>query len=151
MRSRRHRPRLVVKLRPLEGAKPLSTPERQAHAAHQTFQKTAAAVAQGDAEGVSGPSQLLHADSPEVVAQLESLDDAVFDAIGGKSDAMAALRWLWPQVKVRVGDSLLAESREQYIRFALSIWHKTANPEGNHDPRRAVDALEVLCVLFDEI
>ena len=85
------------------------------------------------------------------MAQLESLDDAVFEAIGGKSDALAALRWLWPQVKVRLGEPLLAESREQYIRYALSIWHKTANPAGQHDPRRAVDALEVLCVLFDEI
>ncbi len=85
------------------------------------------------------------------MAQLESLDDAVFDAIGGKSDALAALRWLWPQVKARLGDSLLDESREQYIRYALSIWHKTASVKENHDPRRAVDALEVLCVLFDEI
>jgi hypothetical protein len=85
------------------------------------------------------------------VAQLESLDDAVFDAIQGKSDALAALRWLWPQLKVRLGDPLLAESREQYVRYALSIWQKPANSDGNHDPRRAVDALEVLCVLFDEI
>jgi hypothetical protein len=134
-----------------EGAKPLSTPERQAHAAHQTFQKSAAAAAQGDAALASGPSHSLHAESPEVVAQLESLDDAVFDAIQGKSDALAALRWLWPQVKARLGDLLLDESREQYIRYALSVWHKTANAEGNHDPRRAVDALEVLCVLFDEV
>ena len=115
------------------------------------FQRSAAAVAHGDAAGVSGPSQALRADSPEVVAQLESLDDAVFDAIQGKSDALAALRWLWPQVKVRVGESLLAESREQYIRYALSVWYKLANAEGQHDPRRAVDALEVLCVLFDEV
>ncbi len=100
---------------------------------------------------MSGPSHSLHADSPDVVAQLESLDDAVFDAIGGKPDALAALRWLWPQLKVRLKGPLLDESREQYIRYALSIWHKTASAEENLDPRRAVDALEVLCVLFDEV
>ena len=100
---------------------------------------------------MKGPSHGLHADSPEVVAQLESLDDAVFDAIQGKADALAALRWLWPQVKIRLGDELIAESREQYVRYALSEWHKADNPEGLRDPRRAVDALEVLCVLFDEV
>jgi hypothetical protein len=100
---------------------------------------------------VKRPSHSLHADSPEVVAQLESLDDAVFDAISGKPDALAALRWLWPQLKTRLGEALLAESREQYVRYALSVWHKADNPEGLRDPRCAVDALEVLCVLFDEL
>ena len=75
----------------------------------------------------------------------------MFDAIAGKPDAIAALRWLWPQLKTRLGDDLLAESREQYLRYALSVWQKPLNTENLHDPRRAVDALEVLCVLFDEI
>jgi hypothetical protein len=155
--SNRRCPEAPVNFCPIAGAKPLSTHERQAHAAHQTFQKTAAAAAAQndaapcDAALAKGPSHSLHADSPEVVAQLESLDDAVFDAIQGKPDALPALRWLWPQVKIRLGETLLAESREQYVRYALSVWHKADNPEGDHDPRRAVEALEVLCVLFDEL
>jgi len=85
------------------------------------------------------------------VAQLEALDDAVFDAIQGKSAALTLLRVLWPQLKSCLGVPLLAESREQYVRYALSVWREPALSNGNHDPRRTVDALEVLCVLFDEV
>ncbi len=149
--------------------------ERQAHAAHQTFQKSAAAAlaAAGDGPGFregrfchngshagreigtvplsAAPPQTVDANSPEVVAQLESLDDAVFDAIRGKAAALAELRLLWPELKSRLGDGTLAESREQYVRSALSVWHEPAGIESDHDPRRAVNALEVLCVLFDEV
>jgi hypothetical protein len=93
----------------------------------------------------------LGADSPEVVAQLEALDDAVFDAIQGKAPALAELRTLWPKLKSCLGEVLLAESREQYVRHALSVWHEPVNVDGDRDPRRAVNALEVLCVLFDEV
>ena len=104
-----------------------------------------------DASVTCAPSELLDADSPEVVARLEALDDAVFDAIQGKAAALADLHQLWPALKSELGDALLAESREQYIRYALSIWQEPANIEGDHDPARAVNALEVLCVLFDEV
>ena len=93
---------------------------------------------------------MLDADSPEVVAQLEALDDAAFDAIRGKAAALDELRSLWPELKCRLGDALLAESREQYIRYVLSIWHEPANLTGDRDPRRAVNALDVLDVLFDD-
>ena len=79
------------------------------------------------------------------------MDDAVFDAIQGKAAALADLHELWPALKTELGEALLAESREQYIRYALSIWQEPADIEGNHDPARAVNALEVLCVLFDEV
>ena len=91
------------------------------------------------------------ADSPDVVARLEALDDAVFDAIQGKVAALADLHQLWPALKIALGDDLLAESREQYIRYALSLWQEPADSRGNHDPVRAVHALEVLCVLLDEV
>jgi len=129
---------------------PLNSSERQAHAAHREFQKSST-VAQGNAAVAGGPSAFLDPDSPEVVVQLESLDDAVFDAIHGEPAAMAELRDLWPRLKSRLGDALLAESREQYIRYALNVWREPVGCHGSHDPRRAVYALEVLCVLFDEI
>ena len=101
--------------------------ERQAHAAHQTFQKSAAAAlaAAGDGPGFregrfchngshagreigtvplsAAPPQTVDANSPEVVAQLESLDDAVFDAIRGKAAALAELRLLWPESEIPPG------------------------------------------------
>jgi len=123
----------------------------QPHAAHHKFQKSCAAASKAAAEAVRAPSELLDADSPEVVARLEALDDAVFDAIQGKAAALADLHKLWPAMKSELGDAFLAESREQYIRYALSIWQGPANIQGNHDPARAVNALEVLCILFDEV
>ena len=130
---------------------------RQAHAAHHKFQKTVAAGSQSATRStgcpavICPPSERLDADSTEVVARLEALDDAVFDAVQGKAAALADLHKLWPALKIELGEALLAESREQYIRYALSIWREPADIEGNHDPARAVNALEVLCVLFDEV
>ena len=109
------------------------------------------AAAQDDTAVAGGPAEFLDPDSPEVVAQLELLDDAVFDAVQGDAAALATLGNLWPQLKSSLGDALLAESRAQYLRYALSVWHAPANSAGDHDPHRAVNALEVLCLLFDEV
>jgi hypothetical protein len=133
------------------GEKPQAITSRQAHAAHRQFQKSAAPGAEPQASLICGPSEIIDGESPEVVERLETLDDVVFDAIQGKPAALASLEKLWPAVKRELGDSLLAESREQYIRYALSVWREPANIEGNQDPVRAVHALEVLCVLFDEV
>ena len=130
---------------------PRAIKARQAHAAHRKFQKTVAEASKSEAAAVCAPSELLDADSPEVLARLEALDDAVFDAVQGKVAALADLHQLWPALKIELGETLLAESREQYIRYALSIWREPAGSAGNHDPARAVYALEVLCVLFDEV
>jgi len=131
--------------------RPRGVEARQSHAAHHKFQKSLAAASKSDASVICAPSAFLDADSPEVVARLETLDDVVFDAIQGKAAALADLHALWPALKSELGEPLLAESREQYIRYALSIWQEPSNIEGNHDPARAVYALEVLCVLFDEV
>jgi hypothetical protein len=122
---------------------------RQSHAAHHKFQKSCAA-AKAEEAAIAAPSALLDADAPEVVARLEALDDAVFDAIQGKSAALADLQRLWPLLKTELGEPLLAESRGQYIRYALSLWQEPAGVGRDHDSARAVNALEVLCVLFDE-
>jgi len=122
----------------------------QPHAAHRKFQKSLAATSKTGAAVACGPSKSLDAESPEIVAKLEALDDAVFDAVQGKAAALADLYRIWPALKAELGDALLAESREQYIRYALSLWQEPANIAGDRDPTRAVNALEVLCVLFDE-
>jgi hypothetical protein len=124
---------------------------RQSHAAHRKFQQSIAAAPKAEASVICAPSEVLDADSPQVLAKLEALDDAVFDSIQGKAEALADLYKLWPALKIELGEALLAESREQYIRYALSIWKEPANSQGNHDPARAIHAREVLCVLFDEV
>jgi hypothetical protein len=49
-----------------------------------------------------------------------------------------------------LGDELLAESREQYLRQSLFIWQDAVDADAARDPTQAIHALDVLCVLFDE-
>jgi hypothetical protein len=71
--------------------------------------------------------------------------------MAGKSGALDSLRWLWPRVREELGEELLAESSEQYLRYALSIWEQYAVTHEDRDPTRALQALDVLCVLFDRV
>jgi hypothetical protein len=119
---------------------------RHAHAAHRRFEKSRA----GEVVDASMPSQQLHADSPEVLEKLEALDDAVYEAMDGQSVALDRLKKLWPATLAALGEQMVADSREQYLRYAISIWQNSIDSHGIHDPARAVAALDVLCVLFDE-
>ncbi len=121
---------------------------QHAHAAHDHFEKT---VPAGDtaALALSPPSKTLDVGSPEVLEKLETLDDLVYDAIAGKTFALNRLKELWPEIHESLGDDLLQESREQYLRYALSIWENRGEVTGIRNPARAVQALDVLCLLFD--
>jgi hypothetical protein len=133
---------------PLDGL--IGLPPR-AHAAHHRFEKSGpAATATAATATLSRPSQHLDPDSPEVLAKLEMLDDMVFDAINGRSVAIDRLRKLWVGMQKELGLDLFAESREQYLRYALSVWEQGIEREDASDPANALLALEVLCVLFDE-
>lgn len=78
---------------------------------------------------------------------LEHLDDVVYGAINCRPDSLAELTVLWPSLVQHLGPEQLEESREQYLRFALSIWDEyLADPECLG---RASAALDVLCLLFD--
>ena len=86
-----------------------------------------------------------------MLERLEHLDDLVYDAVAGKPDAMDRLKNFWPQVRDDLGEEILAESQEQYLRYALSTWVESIEPDEVRDPSRAVQSLEVLCVLFDQM
>jgi len=96
---------------------------------------------------LDSPSELLEVDSAEAVELLEKLDDCVFDAISGDQRALAEVTRLWPEVVLVVGPERLEESREQYLRYSLSIWESCLD-EGLREPKRAVASLAVLNVLF---
>ena len=96
------------------------------------------------------PSKDLATESPEVLETLEALDDAVYDAIHGHAAALERLQALWPSALAHLGEQFLAESRVQYLRYALTVWENCVDAHGVHDPARAVQALDVLCMLFDE-
>jgi len=121
---------------------------QRAHAAHRQMSECSATAT---LRRTAGPSHQLDPDSPEILEKLERLDDAVFDAVEGKRLALATLRALWPEVCRELGDDLLAESRAQYLRYALHVWDEYAGSGGVRDPSRAIHAMDVLCVLFDEV
>ena len=116
-----------------------------AHAAHPQFLGTPPAE-----QRLPGPSTKLAPQHPRVVACLERLDDLVYDSIKGSEAALTQLRTTWPRVKDELGEKLLAQSREQYLRYALEVWERCVETSDVRPTDQAVNALEVLCLLFDE-
>ena len=129
-----------------------SSPTRgqQAHAAHHQFGKGIEAVsaARRVACHALGDSRSQLA---EVLEKLEQLDDLVYEAISGRSDTMEQLREQWPKIAAQLGKPLLDESLEQYLRYALSIWDECTDGDGVRDPSRAIQALDVLSLLFGNV
>jgi hypothetical protein len=121
---------------------------QRAHAAHRQFAKSAAESAKAK-EGHSGPAETLDPESPAILERLELLDDLVYESIGGNAQAMRQLQSVWPALQKELGESLLCDSREQYLRYALSIWEDYVEKDGRREPTRAVQALDVLCLLFE--
>jgi hypothetical protein len=76
------------------------------------------------------------------------LDDVVFEAIAGRSAAVERLQVLWPEVLALVGGSLAEDSREAYLRHAMSKWRECAEAETNRNPRLAVTLMDVLAILI---
>ena len=85
-----------------------------------------------------------------MLERLEHLDDLVYEAIGGRTSAMEDLRVAWPKVLEELGEDLLNESREQYLRYALSVWEECVDTDSIRNPARAIQALDVLCLLFGD-
>jgi hypothetical protein len=135
---------------PSPEAAPSSELFQQAHEAHPRFRQPSPPPVTAQQKRPA-PSKLLDPDDPEVLEKLERLDDLVYEAIAGKPAAMDRLKTFWPQVRHELDAELLAESQEQYLRYALSIWEECVQSDTVRDPARAVQSLEVLCMLFDEL
>ena len=122
-----------------------------AHASHTPLKvfSPSAAPSATSARLSEAPSQLIETETPEILEELEKLDDAVYDAITGKAEALDRLTSLWPKVLDRLGYDLVEPSREQYLRYALGVWHDFID-QGDGSPEMAVAALGVLEVLCEE-
>jgi hypothetical protein len=84
-----------------------------------------------------------------ILEMLEKIDDLVFAAIAGDTGALAELEVLWPLTASELEPELVEQTREQYLRCALSLCGDSA--EGiRARPERALAAVDVLCVLFEE-
>ncbi len=117
------------------------------HAAHSSGPPRANPPAE-PAVRPTPPSRQLDPSDPAVLARLERLDDLVFDSIAGDAEALEELRVFWPKVRNELGDPVLAESREQYLRYALASWERLAQHGDVRDPTFAMQSPEVLHVLF---
>jgi hypothetical protein len=125
---------------------------RKAEAAHERFagklqlaQVAATIIERPDR--ADRPSATLAAPSQDMLERLEHLDDLVFDTINGRRPALDELAESWPRLAAELPPDLLAESREQYLRYAIKLWESCLT-DGVRDPSWAVGALDVLCVLF---
>jgi hypothetical protein len=94
------------------------------------------------------PSATIAPADTEILRKLERLDDLVYETIAGKESAAQELAAYWPKVREELGDELLAESREQYIRYAVTLWQQCASPQGVHPANSAIRSLDVLSILF---
>ena len=122
---------------------------RRADDAHTRFDATTSGRGGAAKLRVDDLVEILAAQPPEVLALLERVDDLVFTAIGGDQQALADLELLWPSVVADVDPDVVEQSREQYLRCALSMWGDRFDGDVNQ-PERAVSAIGVLCVLFDK-
>ena len=96
------------------------------------------------------PSWVLGQQCPAAIELLESFDDLVFEAIAGKTAAVAGLRSLWPEVLRRVGPRLVEESRAQYVQHALTAWRHCVEGDEPRNPRLAILLLDVIDLLLAE-
>ena len=79
----------------------------------------------------------------EIWEKLEQLDDLVYEAISGRSNTMEQLQEEWPKIAAQLGETLLSESLEQYLRYAMSIWDECTATDWRPRPRSATQALDV--------
>lgn len=123
--------------------------QQRADQPHLVCEKSLAATPQNRIQVTDKLANTLAAQPREVLELLERIDDLVFTAISGDDRALAELEVLWPTVAAELDTDLVEQSREQYLRCALSICGQCV--EGDvHRPERAAAAIDVLCVLFEE-
>ncbi len=97
-----------------------------------------------------GPAELTHSQCPEVVRELEKLDDTMFSAIRGEPEALALAEALWHQVVRSLGPELVEESREQYLRYAMTVWEESQAEQEQRTPEHAAAALEIITLLSED-
>jgi GTPase-associated protein 1, N-terminal domain type 2 len=128
---------------------PGGTTRQRADLAHRAAQFGLLTETRTKASHLEDLAEKLAEQPAEVLELLERIDDLVFDAISGDPKALAELEVLWPLATTQLDETLVEQSREQYLRCALSICSDFSE-SGVQRPERAVSAVDVLCVLFEE-
>lgn len=153
--------RLLASLHAGHPAKPASVPkatpprtpapqtQQRADQAHPQHAASMALEEPQRAQELDLLAERLSQQPAPILEMLEKIDDLVFAAIAGDTGALAELEVLWPLTASELEPELVEQTREQYLRCALSLCGESA--EGiRARPERALAAVDVLCVLFEE-
>ena len=131
-------------------------PRRRADGAHpepnMSFQFEGSAVPRAvAAAGDVAPSDVLARQCPQAVERLEQLDDAVFEAIAGRPQALDEFKQLWPRVVRELSPELVEESRVQYLRHAMEMWKHCVEGDELRNPQVAVSTMDVIQILLEPL
>lgn len=85
---------------------------------------------------------------PEVVAQLEALDDVIFAAIDGDPSALQESSAAWQRAVAEVGHDAIEETRRQYLRHAQGVW-ETLRHQETQPPHKIFAAIEIIGLLVN--
>ncbi len=132
-------------------AKESVDPWQRADGAHRNAPNVATAIASGEEAVIKieeEPARVLGQACPAALEDLQRVEDAVFEAMAGKSEALEQLEALWPKVLSHVGVARVDSTRERYLRYALAVWRQLNAADAVHDPQRGLHAMQVICLLF---
>jgi len=114
----------------------------------QSSTSPAAIKHRGPALALTSSQQTHTVTDPETIELLEQLDDTVYDCIHGAPGAIETIGTLWQKLSGRLRPDVLAAAREQYMRYALTLWEACLD-SGTRQPQHAMRALDVLTALFE--
>jgi len=86
-----------------------------------------------------------HAD---ILDRLEKLDDVIFAAIDGDADALDEAAATWQCTVEELGQETVEESRQQYLRFAKSVW-ESARDNSQDAESYPFAAIEIIGLLAE--
>jgi hypothetical protein len=85
---------------------------------------------------------------PDVVEQLEILDDIIFAAIDGDPMALEQSSGAWRKAVHELGHETIEETRREYLRHAQNVWdnlrHQSVQP-----PHKIFAAIEIIGLLVN--
>jgi len=135
-----------------KAASPRERPPREVETAQSKSAAAATAAARhshrGPALALTSSVETHTVTDPQTIELLEQLDDAVYDCIHGEPDVLETIGNLWLCLSERLRPEVLATAREQYMRYALTLWEACLD-SGMREPQQAMRALDVLTALFD--
>lgn len=85
---------------------------------------------------------------PDVIAQLELLDDVIFAAIDGDPAALQESPRAWQQAISELGHDTIEETRRQYLRHAQSVWENLRQQQVQ-PPHKIFAAIEIIGLLVN--